>query len=178
MSNVLIENPEPTATWCQAAGNATAKVRRKETKIATPPNRGRGRVMQVPIQSWRCDPTARGREIAYQPGQNKGKQQRPYESPEVEKYQRVPLSKVQCKTVCPLCNAVLRCIDIQVERASVQPVPGIFCRNCATVQILQPSASRHYSLSWYIRDSSSRGLSDALRAGFCTVCDLSTGLEH
>ena len=36
VSNVLIENPEPTATWCQAAGNATAKVRRKETKIATP----------------------------------------------------------------------------------------------------------------------------------------------
>src|SRR5580692_1585775 len=133
--------------------------KRNENRDAAEP--GKGTVMQVPIQSGRCDPTARGREIAYEPGQNKGQQQRPYESPEVEKYQRVPLSKVQCKTICPLCNAVLRCIDVQVEKKSVQLVPGIFCRNCATIQILQPSASRHYSLSWYIRDSSSMRLTDS-----------------
>jgi hypothetical protein len=138
---------------------------KKRNKNRDPAEPGKGTAMQVPIQSWRCDPTVRGREIAYELSQNKGKQQRPYESPEVEKYQRVPLSKVQRKTVCPLCNAVLRCIDIQAEKKSVQLVPGIFCRNCATVQILQPSATRHYSLSWYTRVSSSRRLTDT-HSGF------------
>lgn len=109
----------------------------KRKKNRDPAEPGKGTVMQVPIQGWRCDPTVRGRQIAYEPGQNKGKQQRPYESAEVEKYQLIPLSKVRsCKPF--IVSATLSMDALILGRNGVQLFHGIFRRNRPPAEILHP----------------------------------------